>query len=186
MKKVGITLLTVFLVLIGIIGITLGITWGNRKTMIRLEEKIEAKYLSNQSNYDAMWKSMVETVQVTELQAEQFKDVYMGLIEGRNQDTNLLFKVIHEQNPQLDTSVYSRLQQNIADNRKVFDNNQTALLDIIREYNTYQREHFLTSFIFRCESIDSSKYITTSSQTTDAFKTKQADAIDLLKIKNKD
>lgn len=172
-----------------IIGLLIGVTlvagvgmttWGNRKTMINLEERVQAKYLSNQSNYDSMWKSMAEAVQITELQAEQFKDVYQDLIKDRNQDANLLFKVIHEQNPQMDTSLYANLQQNISDNRKVFDNNQNALLDIIREYNSYVRVHPITAWLFRCEAIDSSQYITTSSQTSDAFETKQADAIDLL------
>jgi len=184
MKKIMTALLIILLAIILLVGSLLGIMWNHRKVMIRLEEKVEAKYLANQSNYDAMWKSMVEATQVTELQAEQFKDVYTGLITGRNQDQNLLFKSIQEQNPQLDTSVYKQLQQNIADNRKVFDNNQKALLDIIKEYNTYRREHFITSMIFHCEEIDSKQYITTSDQTTQAFDTNKADSIDLLQ-KNK-
>lgn len=72
MKKSIIGLL-IGVTLVAGVGLT---TWGNRKTMINLEERVQAKYLSNQSNYDSMWKSMAEAVQITELQAEQFKDVY--------------------------------------------------------------------------------------------------------------
>lgn len=173
----------------GIIGVLIGAViivggglsvWSNAKTAINLQERIESKYLSNQSNYDSMWKSMVESAQITELQASQFKDIYTDLIANRNKDTNLLFKSIHEQNPQIDTSVYTRLQENITDNRKVFDNNQKALLDMIREYNSYIRIHPITAWIFHYDQLDKKDYITTSSDTMDAFQTKQADSIDII------
>ena len=106
MKKVGIVLLSVVLglvVLTGVIGSTI---WSHRNQIVTLEESRDAQTISNKNSYDTMWKKFKEMTQVTELQAEQFKDVYTDLIQGRNKDTNLLFKVVQEDNPQLDKEVY--------------------------------------------------------------------------------
>jgi hypothetical protein len=43
---------------------------------------------------------------------------------------------IQEQNPQLDSKVYLRIQQSIEAGRDEFKNSQTAMLDIKRSYET--------------------------------------------------
>lgn len=161
-----------------------GTLWSHRNTAVELEETIKAQYTANQSNYDAMWKSLKEMTQVTELQAEQFKDVYTDLITGRNQDTGLLFKAIQEQNPQLDTTVYTEIQREISSNRKVFDNNQKKIADIIREYNTYIKKHPIMAALTSRTEIDSSDYIVTSDKTDKAFFTGKDDEINLLESGN--
>lgn len=156
-----------------------GVMLSQRNQAVALEQKIKAKYTSNKSNYDSMWKQMVEITQVSQLQAEQFKDVYTGLITGRNQDQNLLFKMIKEDNPKLDTKIYTDLARNISDNRKTFNNNQDQLTDIIREYNTYIQLKFVMAAITGRIELDPNDYITTSEQTTQAFDSKKADAINI-------
>ncbi|MCP1184939.1 hypothetical protein [Paenibacillus sp. 1781tsa1] len=179
MKKALISIGIIIGVLILVIAISVGTIWSHRNTAVKLEERIEAQYVSNQSNYDNMWKKFKEMTQVTDLQAEQIKDVYTGLIAGRYDDQGLLFKMVQEQNPQLDTSVYSQLQREISAGRQQFDNNQKQITDIIREYNTYIKVHFIMASITQRTIYDMNKYVITSEQTQDAFKTKKADVIDL-------
>ena len=151
----------------------------NRSTIIDLEQSIEQQYNANKSNYDSMIKSAKEMVQVTDMYAEDFEKIYTGLIEGRNQDTELLFKVVKESNPNLDSKVYTTLQRELSSNRKVFDNNQAKVLDRIREYNSFVQKKFVTSAILNKDKIDSNKYIVTSDATQDAFSSGTADEIKL-------
>src|SRR6185312_4205721 len=131
MKKTLIIVGAVLASMLVVTVITASVLWGQYKTIVSMEERVTAQHVSNQSNYDNMWKKFVEMTQVTELQAEQFKDVYVGLIEGRYQDQELLFKFVTESNPQLGTEVYTQLQREISAGRQQFDNNQKKIADII-------------------------------------------------------
>lgn len=150
-----------------------------RNTIITLEESIDQQLKANKSNYDSMVKSAKEMVQVTDMYAEDFERIYKELIEGRNQDQHLLFKVVQESNPNLDSTVYTTLQRELSANRKTFDNNQAKVLDRIREYNTYVKKRFIVAAILNKRPIDSDKYIVTSNATEDAFNSGVADEIDL-------
>lgn len=156
---------------------------GFRSGVVTLENRIEAQHTANKSNYDSMWKKFKEMTQVTDIQAEQFKDVYTDLIEGRYQDSNLLFKMVNEQNPTLSPEVYNNLQREIASSRNVFDNNQKKLIDIVREYNTRidTGRGFIFNMIFNFQHIDPNSYIVTSDRTDEAFQTNKDDVIDLRK-----
>lgn len=158
------------------IGVAIGIVIGgvvlilsDRNRIINLEEAIETQYIANQSNYDAMVKTARESAQVTDMYVKDFNKIYKELIEGRNQDENLLFKVINESNPNLDSSVYTTIQRELSANRKMFDNNQKKVLDKIREYNSFVESRFVTSKILNKVKKDASKYIVTSESTREAF-----------------
>jgi hypothetical protein len=153
--------------------------WSHRNTAVELEERIAMQYKANQNSYDNMWKKFVELTQVTELQAQQMKDVYTDLIAGRYQDSNLLFKMVQENNPTLDTGTYTQLQRQIEAGRNTFKNDQDKLLDIIREYNAKVRRWFIMSAITGRTRIDENNYIITSERTEDAFNSKKDDVINL-------
>ncbi|MGG3987434.1 hypothetical protein [Bacillus smithii] len=164
------------LILIG----TVIMVWNQRGEAVDLETQIQAQYKSNQSNYDAMWKRFTEIAQVTDIQAKQFKDVYTGLITGRYNDTNLLFKMIQEQNPQLNGEVYTKLQNEISAGRIEFDRNQKKILDMIAEYNRLvQHRGLLMAIITQRKPLDSDKYIITSDKTEKAFESGKDGVIDL-------
>lgn len=173
-------------VIFGIIGvivlflsIAVGSVFSARKTAINLEERVKAQHVSNKSTYDNMWKSFKEITQVTELQTEQFKEVYMGLIQGRYEDNNLLFKMIQEDNPEMDTKIYIRLAEEISAGRKTFNNAQEKLVDIIREYNSYIRPRSFMCSIFNFKELDANDFIVTSERTNNAFETNEDDVIKL-------
>jgi hypothetical protein len=153
--------------------------WSARNKAVSLEERIEAKYVANKSDYDNMWKKFVELTQVSELQANHYKEIYSGLIQGRYEDPKLLFKMVKEDNPKLDSSVYVQIQREISAGRNQFNNNQAALTDMIREYNTFVRQSIIMSMVTNRNKIDPNKYIVTSERTSNAFDTGKDDVINL-------
>ncbi len=149
-----------------------------RGNMIELEEQFKAQYVSNQSNYDSMWKMFKESAQVTDKQAEDFKEVYTSIISGRyDGDSGQLMQMIKEDNPQMSTELYTELQRQIESGRKTFDNNQKKVTDIIREYNTYIKKHFIVASILNKEPMNAEDYIVTSEKTDAAFQSGQDEEI---------
>lgn len=160
---------------------TLGISfWTQKNKAIKLENKIKIQYADNKNTYDNIWKKFKEITQVSELQAEQFKDVYMGLIIGGNQDKNSLFKLIQESNLQLSTEIYMQLQREISADRETFKNSQTKLLDMIREYNDCVETN-LFMIILEKQSLNVDDYIIAFNRTNDSFNEKKDDKINLFK-----
>lgn len=175
---------SIFIILIILVVIIIGSgasILSKRSKVVALEERIEAKYVSNQSNYDNMWKKFKEQVQITEMQADKIQSIYKDIVSGRTGDNNLLFKAIKEDNPKLNQEVYSSLQNDIVASRTSFSNNQTQLTDIIREYNTYIKKHFIIANILNRTPKNMKDYILLSEKTDKAFETKKADEIDLYK-----
>lgn len=158
-----------------------GSIWGQRGEAVKYKNLIEAQHLANQSDYDKMWKTFKEMAQVTDLQAEQVKDIYTDLITGRyDGDENLAVKMITEDNPKIDSSLYNNLMNQIAADRSVFNNNQRKILDIINTYNTFvEHEAIIMASLLNFEKIDSSKYIVTSEKTEQAFETGKDEEINL-------
>ena len=180
MKKGLVVFVSTLLVIIlsaSIFGMSI---WSKRNHMVDLEELINAQYTTNQSNYDNMWKKIQESAQVSDKQAEHIKEIYAETISGRYNDSELLFKAIQEDNPDLDSSVYTELQRTIESGRNEFDNNQKKITDLIREYNSYVRKHVITSTIFNKKTMDSKDFIVTSERTNEAFNTGKDDKINIM------
>ncbi|MBN3376237.1 hypothetical protein CF087_20590 [Clostridium botulinum] len=174
-KLITITLLSIFAMFLFVGGTILN----HRNHMVALEERVNAQYSDNKSSYDNMWKKFKEATQITDIQAEKMKDVYKDIITGRYNDTKLLFKAVKEDNPKLDQSTFTNLQNEIMSSRNAFNNNQKQMSDIIREYNTYVRKNFITATLLNYKTKDTKDFITTSEKTEKAFDTKKDDEIKL-------
>ncbi|WP_207731546.1 hypothetical protein [Clostridium botulinum] len=174
-KTISFILLSVFIIIL-IFG---GTILSHRSHMVALEERVNAQYSDNKSSYDNMWKKFKEATQITDIQAEKMKDVYKDIITGRYNDTKLLFKAVKEDNPKLDQSTFTNLQNEIMSSRNAFNNNQKQMSDIIREYNTYVRKNFITATLLNYRTKDMKDFITTSEKTEKAFDTKKDDEIKL-------
>ncbi|NOU77109.1 hypothetical protein GC098_38095 [Paenibacillus sp. LMG 31458] len=151
--------------------ISAAMIWSHRNTAIALDEQIKSQHVANKSNYDNMWKRFKEMAQVTDMQADDIKKVYTDLIAGRYNDTQVLFKIVQEQNPQMSKDVYNKLQNEISAGRTEFDRNQKKIADLVREYNTHIRKHIVMNAIFHFQTMDAEKFIITSDRTTDAYQT---------------
>lgn len=103
------------------------------------EEGILAVRRDGELRYDAFWKKVSEQAQVQSKYKEDFKDVFLGSIEGRYGDDRAV-AWIAESNPTLDSSVYVNLQKTLAAGREEFTVTQETLVDRQRSYRTTLRK----------------------------------------------
>jgi hypothetical protein len=109
---------------------------------VNQENGLTAQYKQDQNNYDSLYKKVTETAGVTDKYAQDFKNIYDGVMKGRYGDngSHAMFQMLKEQNPQLDVGVYKQLQQVIEAGRESFAAEQKTLLDKKRIYeNTLNR-----------------------------------------------
>lgn len=170
----------------GVIGVILllvvigmGSLFSHYKTAEKMINGIEAQHVANKSNYDNMWKSFQETAQAANMQADNYKELFDGVISGRYEDSNPLFSMIQEDNPTLDGGVYIQLQQVIESGRKTFDDNQKKITDKVREYNNFLVGKFILVAIRGYDEMDANDFIVTSVRTEKAFVEGKDDVIDL-------
>lgn len=103
---------------------------------VRFEALLEAKYQDTQNVLSNYAMKVSETVQVTKMYSADFQKVVKESIQGRYGEggAKAVMTWIQEQNPQLDPSMYSKIQILIDAGRTDFKNAQTQLLDIRRAY----------------------------------------------------
>lgn len=157
-----------------IIGTGIG-TWNE---CVEQEASIEAQYKQNQNNYDNFFKSVVEIAQVSDKYKDGLKEVFMSAIQGRygKDGSKATWAWLQEHNPNLDASVYIKIQQVIESGRKNFEVNQKMLIDKKQIYQI-QLKGFPSGVFARIlgfPKIDLSKFdIVTSDRTEKAFETKK-------------
>jgi len=131
-KQISLIVAALFLVLI-VLG---GLSWYN--TAVALTNATEAQWSNNQNSYDAFWKKVKETAQVTDRYKDDFKQVLIGATElrfSKGGGANVL--AIAEDNPALSPAVYAGLQRVIEAGRDDFKRNQTDMLDKQRALKTH-------------------------------------------------
>lgn len=102
------------------------------------ERQLEAVQ-DNAENIIAQYQLLVvEAAQVPEMQRDDLKEVVTAALEGRygENGSRAIFQAISEDNPQIDSTVYVKLQTIMQSGRNDFQREQTRQLDIIREYKT--------------------------------------------------
>ena len=134
-KFVGIALLAVGLVfLVG--GGCAALKW--RTGAVGYENTTLAQYQGNKTEYDNFWKKVKETAQVTDQYKSDFTKLFVESIEKRYENgMGKMFAMIKEANPNLDVSVYTKLQTIIEAGRNEFNRGQKDLLDKQRAYRDH-------------------------------------------------
>lgn len=154
-------------------------------TCVVMENGIKAQYDLNRNSYDQHYKTMKEMAQVPDMQADDFKKIYDGVMAGRygKDGSRAVVQWIQENNPQLSKEVYIKLQTAIEAGRNRFASDQTMLVDKKNDYANYigtQPTEFFASSILGFPKIDMSKYdIVTSDETEKAFTDKKSEPIKL-------
>ena len=141
------------------------------------EKEIVAQY-DNMRNILAQYSLKVaEAAQVPAMQREDIKKITREAMQGRygENGSKAVFQWIQEQNPQINSEVYTKIQQLIEAGRNKFENSQTKFIDTKRTYET-NLGYLWKGFWLRVTGypkIDLDEYVIISSEhANEAFETK--------------
>lgn len=93
----------------------------------------------NAENIIAQYQLLVvEAAQVPEMQRDDLTEVITAALDGRygENGSRAIFQAISEDNPQIDSTVYVKLQTIMQSGREDFKREQTRQRDIMTEYQT--------------------------------------------------
>lgn len=175
-----------------VLGLWLAFTAVNAyNTGNEFEQGIVAVYEDNENVLAQYSLKVQEVAQIPEMYKDDILEVYTGVMTGRygENGSQAMWQWLQEQNPQLDASVYSNIQQIIDSGRSEFQVAQTKLVDQKRAYRT-QLGYAWTGFWLRIVGKPSIKIgfpigstddyeIITTSRASNAFETGTEEAIDL-------
>ena len=129
---------------------------------VNLKNEYKAQIGVVEGTYDKMWTVMKDQAGITEKYAEDFKSIYVPMIEGRySKGDGTLMKWIKEHNPNFDNSLYKELMQSVEALRGEFLASEKRVLSIIQEHDNL-RMGFWSSFVVGDEKPLTYKMITTS------------------------
>jgi len=144
----------------------------------RLRNAITAKQTDNTNEYDAMWKKIKQSAEVTDGQKEALRQIFVDHAKaraGEGGQKGALALWIKESCPNVDTSTFNNLMNIITGSRDRFTMRQKELLDMKREHDnmidTFPSSMIL-GFLGRAK-ID--VVIVTSGRTKEAFRTGEDD-----------
>lgn len=144
-------------------------------TEIRLRKTIEAKQIDNKNEYDAMWKKIAQTAEVTDEHKKALREIFEGYATARGGigEDGTLMKWLHEAVPNVDLKTYENLQNIIVASRDSFVMRQKELLDLKREHDIALNTFPSSMFVGSRPPID--VVIITSTKTEKAFNTGKDD-----------
>lgn len=135
-KGIIIAAVLVFLGVFTLIGVAK--YFSTQNTVIDLSGATVAQNKVCRLYFTKMWDVMKDKGHVLEKYQKDFKDIYLPMVEGKfSKDDGLLMKWVQERYPEFDASMYKDLMKSIEIERTGFFNEQSILVDMQREYNTY-------------------------------------------------
>lgn len=132
------TLIATGIVILGLGGILFTSYVSAYNTGNRLEAQIVATYTDNQNVLAQYGNRIAEAAQIPAMQRDDLSAVVVAALDARYGDdgSQAMFQFIQEQNPTIDSAVYTQLQQMIEAGRVDFASSQTRLIDQKRVYET--------------------------------------------------
>jgi len=104
----------------------LDISYDNKDQRLRAD--VEDQQRKIEANFDKMWKTISQTAQVTSKYKDDFKDAFTSMIGARyEKGAGQAMLWIKEQNPNLDASMYKKIQTIIEASRISFEREQRKL-----------------------------------------------------------
>jgi len=173
----GLLVALLALAAVSMVVVLMYVTYNNAEVSLRNQT------LAQQQNvlvvFDATWKIIVQKAGVSQRYAQDFKEIYPALMEGRYGDARggALMSWVTEHNPQFDTSLYQDLMHSIEAERIRFARAQTRLLDLKREHDNVRQTLPCSLFVGSRPPIEVK--LVTSARTDEAFETGQENNVDL-------
>ena len=140
-------LIGIVVLLVGLGGIAAMGWWNASVYASKIEPQLVAE-LENNQNILAQGQQMVqEAAGVTGMLSEDQAKIIKDAVSGRYgpDGAKATWLMLKEQNPQLDSSLYKKVQQLIESYRIEFKNSQTKMIDLHRQYESYL-QHPWTGF----------------------------------------
>jgi hypothetical protein len=92
-----------------------------RADVLDQQRKIEARF-------DTMWKTIAQAAEIKESYKNDFKEIWTDLIRGRYENgAGQVMAWIKEQNPQMDSTIYTKLMTLVESERHGFEREQGKL-----------------------------------------------------------
>lgn len=174
-KLILVAVMATITILAGILFLT-SMNYHNREVSLRNLAEAQRGNIENVA--DKMWKVIQQKAQVSDQYRKSFKEIYPALIEGRySSGDGALMKWIKEDNPRFDISLYKDLMNSIEVERQAFSNEQTRMLDIIREHKTLCQQ--FPGNLFLSDKQDIAYHVISSTHTHEVMRTGVDDDIDL-------
>lgn len=104
----------------------------------KAEKQILAEWENNENILAGYSLKITEMAQVNTMYKDDVKEVFTSVMTGRygENGSQAMWQWLKEQNPQIDPSLYTRLQQVMEAGRNEFKVSQTRFVDIKRTYET--------------------------------------------------
>jgi uncharacterized protein YneF (UPF0154 family) len=165
-------ILGIVLVVVMFVGFVLaGMYFSNSNKEIDLRTQITAQNGKIEAVFDQMVKIISGKSQVTSEYKNSFKDIYIGIMEGRySKGDGALLKLVQEQNPTFDALLFKELSQSIEVERNNFTREQETMIDLVRVHT-----NLLTKFpssLFLGSRSPITYVVISSSATKETMKTR--------------
>lgn len=151
----------------------------------RTEKALAAKLEDNQNIYANGTRRIIEVAQVPTMYRQDVERVFTAALQGRYgaDGSQAMFQWLQEQNPQLDPSIYRRVQQVMEQFRNEFQLGQRELIDQRRSYETSLGNVWSGIWLRMAgyPSVDLKKFdIVTTDTAAETFRTKRDDGVNLM------
>lgn len=132
-------------IVLGILGVVIalgvlivGVLISANNTAAAFDASVKYQHSNNKNVLASFNQKVLEVAQVPEMMRDDLVKVATAALQGRYgaDGSKAVFQMLKEQNPTLDPSLYTKIQQVIESGRTEFQTSQTRLLDIKRSYET--------------------------------------------------
>lgn len=176
-------ILVALIVSIGLIGTVSYFSAYNKANS--MEQQIKATFENNKNVLSGYTNSIAEAAQIPAMQRDDLSKIYTDVMTGRygENGSKALFQFINEQNPNVNSEVYAKLQTMIEAGRAKFTTNQEKLIDQKRSYETNLGSAWTGMFMHMAgyPKINLDDYITVVNNTT--IQTYQTGIDDAMKLR---
>jgi hypothetical protein len=153
---------TSIIVLLSVVGVLLvssfwfyGFVNSTRNDGISMEQQISKHYEDNQNELSNYISSFYEQIGVANLKSDKMDTILKNAVQGRYGEQGFkangaFFAAVKEAYPSLEgLNVFDRIMDHVSSGRTSFKAQQSRLLDLLREYDTWKQQGIVRSQLVR-------------------------------------